>query len=421
MTITEVELPHEIDEVLSLAARDAAREMAAAIGDPHLVIQAGIELLMAQPAATLSDATLSVDVRTVRKHIGRLEAVFADYALGSHRRGVCGFDAYRSTPAWLSWRTGLTRGQVSRSINTGEVAELLPALGAAWRAGHVTTGAVEAIAAARVDGYDDDLVACEPEFLDLALRGDHKGLRRAAEAFKAHADADGSRPVEPDGLRLSKVLDGRTSISGELSSDAAETVTTALQAFMDPPSETDDRTAAQRRADALVRICQIALARGATGSRASAGVTVVIDWAALTAGTPGMADGLFTGPLDRRDIERLLCDSSISRVVTGPNSEVIESGRAQRAFPEATRRAIVARDRGCRWPGCEVPAGWCDAHHHQRWCDGGESSVGNGLLLCPHHHRFLHRHPEWHTTFHEQTFRVFRPDGRELHPNPWLN
>ncbi|MBK5289363.1 MAG: DUF222 domain-containing protein, partial [Acidimicrobiia bacterium] len=241
MATTEVEIPDEAAGSQSAPGLGAAREMAAAIGDPHLVIQAGIELLAQQPAAALSDASLAVDVLKVRKHVGRLEAVFADYALGSNRRGVCGFDAYRSTPAWLSWRTGLSRGQVRRSIDTGDIAQLLPELGEAWRAGRVTTGAMEAIAAARVDGYDDQLAACEAAFVDLATRGDHRGVRRAAETFKTWARADGSKPVEPDGLRPSKVLDGRTNISGELSSDAAETVTTALHAFMDPPSETDDR------------------------------------------------------------------------------------------------------------------------------------------------------------------------------------
>ena len=133
---------------------------------------------------------------------------------------------------------------------------------------------MEAIAAARVAGHDEKLAACEEEFYDLARRGDHKGVRRAAEAFKHLARADGTMPIEPDGLRLSKVLDGRSNISGELSGDAAETVTTALNAFMDPPAETDDRTPAQRRADALVRICQIALHQGAPGVRAAANVTI---------------------------------------------------------------------------------------------------------------------------------------------------
>ncbi len=387
--------------------------------DPFVVLRAAIELFTAAPSETLTDAELSTDVIRLRRQMGRLEAIFAEYALGAHRRGVCGHDAMRSTPAWLAWQTGLHRSQVSRAISTADLAELLPTMGAAWRAGEVSTNAMEVIAAARVPGHDEKLAACETEFFDLARRGDHKSVRRAAEAFKLHAKADGNLPVEPDGLRLSKVLDGRTNISGELSSDAAETVTTALNAFMDPPAETDDRTPAQRRADAFVRICQIALQQGAAGVRAAANVTVVVDWATFTRGGLGLMDGQYSGPLDPRDVDRLLCDSRISRVITGPDSKPLDVGRSQRAFTDAQRKAIIARDHGCQFPGCEIPSGWCEVHHHTHWKDGGETCLENGCLLCPHHHRYLHRHPDWHTTFHDQCLRIYRPDGAELLPDPW--
>ena len=268
----------QIDESMMVRAR----AMAAEVGDPFLVLRAAIELFAATPSESLTDTALSADVIRLRRQIGRLEAVFGEYVLGSHRRGLCSHDAMRSTPAWLAWQTGLHRGQVRRAIDTADLAELLPTMGRAWRDGRVSTNAMEAIAAARVPGHDEKLAACEEEFYGLARRGDHKGVRRAAEAFKHLARADGTIPIEPDGLRLSKVLDGRSTISGELSGDAAETVTTALNTFMDPPAETDDRSPAQRRADALVRICQIALHQGAPGVRAAANVTVTVDWATFT-------------------------------------------------------------------------------------------------------------------------------------------
>ncbi len=415
---------HETPDPIDESIMDQARAFAAEIGDPFVMLRTAIEMFQATPSASLPDPQLGADVIRLRRQMGRLDAVFAEYALGSHRRGICGHDAYRSTPAWLAWQTGMHRGQVQRATNTADLAELLPAMGAAWRAGTVSTNAMEAISAARVPGHDDTLAACETEFLDLATRGDHAGVRRAAAKFKACAHADGTRPVEPDGLRLAKVLDGRTTLTGEFSNGAAETITTALHAFTDPPSDTDDRTPAQRRADALVRICQTALAHGTAGTRASATVTIVIDWATLLnhgldTGLDGRMDGHYTGPIDRHDIDRLLCDSRISRVITGPKSETLDVGRATRAFPEPTRRAIIARDHNCRWPGCETPAGWCDIHHHQHWQHDGTTSATNGVLLCPHHHRFLHRNPTWTTTFYDQHFRVYRPNGTELDPHPW--
>ena len=114
----------------------------------------------------------------------------------------------------------------------------------------------------------------------------HPSLCRSAAYFKAHAQADGTAPVEPDGLHLTKVLDDRAKLTGEINGLAAETITTALNAFMDPPSEGDGRTDAQRRAGALVRISEIALAHGACGTRAGANVTIIVDWKTLTLARP---------------------------------------------------------------------------------------------------------------------------------------
>ena len=118
-----------VDDLLAESMMAQARAMATEIGDPFLVLRAAIELFTDAPSASLTDAALSADVIQLRRRIGQLEAVFAEYALGAHRRGVCGHDAMRSTPAWLAWQTGLHRGQVSRAISTADLAELLPTMG----------------------------------------------------------------------------------------------------------------------------------------------------------------------------------------------------------------------------------------------------------------------------------------------------
>jgi len=389
--------------------------------DPLRLLNATLDLVGETNVAELADVQLAENVVGLRRRLDRGDAIFSEWTLASHQRGVCSVDGYKSTASWLGWKTGMYRGHVRRVIRSGEVAELLPEAGAAWRRGKISTTAVEAMSSARVPGYDDELRAVEPEFVDLARRGDHASLRRAAAYFRDHARADGSPPAEPDGLRLSKVLDGRSNISGEVSGLAAETITTALNAFMDRPSEGDARTTAQRRADALVRICEIALNQGACGVRAAANVTVVVDWTTLLNGNRGRMDGQFTGPLPRSEIERLLCDCSVSRVVMGPDSVPLDVGRTTRVWSPAQRATIVARDGGCGWPGCEIPAPWCEIHHHEHWEHGGETSVANGYLLCSHHHHFLHRQPDWTTSFEDQVLRVFRPDGRELHADPWLD
>ncbi len=394
---------------------DQLREVLASLDvDPLRLMNATLDLIADVNIAEAPDVVIAGDLVRLRRRMDRTDAIYADWMLVAHQRGVGTVDSSKSTPAWMRWQTGAPLGATRRTIQRGELSELLPETGTAWRDGEISTAAVDAMLSARVAGHDDELRNIESEFLRLARRGDQRSLEHAAARFREMASADGTRPAEPDGLNLSKVLDGRSKITGELSGLAAETVTTALAAFMDPPAEGDDRTPAQRRADALVRICQIALAHGAAGVRAAGNVTVVLDWHTFTNGEPGRADGHFTGPIPRTDIERLLCDCSVSRVVIGPDSQPLDVGRSTRVWSSALRAAITARDQHCRWPGCEIPAPWTEIHHHRPWESGGDTSVPNGVSLCSHHHHFLHRSPRWTTTFEDQMFRVFRPDGTEL-------
>ena len=238
-------------------------------------------------------------------------------------------------------------------------------------------------------------------------------LRRACAHFRTLARADGVEPRAHDGLTISSTYDGRSVLHAELSEAAAEVVVTAVHAFTDPPSDGDDRTPARRRADALVRMAEVALATlPEHADRARTRATVIIDWATLRHHVPGALDGEFTGSIHPAEIDRLLCDSSVSRVVTGPQGLPLDVGRSRRTVPPPLRRAVIVRDRGCRFPGCDRPPGWCDAHHVIHWRNGGRTALDNLVLLCDHHHQVVHR-PGWTVKF-DGDLRVLRPDGVEI-------
>jgi hypothetical protein len=185
---------------------------------------------------------------------------------------------------------------------------------------------------------------------------------------------------------------------------------TAFHAYVDPPDEQFPKTSSRRYAEALVRICEVALAHTGSPERARAQVSVVIDWKTLIERQPGRLDGDFTGPIHPRDVEMLLCDCDISRIVTGPDGLPLDVGSMRRNPPPAMRRALVERDGGCRWPECGRPAGFCDAHHVQSWQHGGETKLVNLVLLCSHHHHVTHK-PGWSITFDGTALEVHRPDG----------
>ena len=129
--------------------------------------------------------------------------------------------------------------------------------GVAERSG-VDRDAVELIAGARVPGFDEELSAVEGEFLERAKRGDHKTLARLTQHFRLCARADGSKPEQPDGVTVAEV---GTGVLRRTSPCQDSRPSRALEPFTRPPRRRRS-TLAQRQAEGLMRICEIALAPG---------------------------------------------------------------------------------------------------------------------------------------------------------------
>jgi hypothetical protein len=95
-------------------------------------------------------------------------------------------------------------------------------------------------------------------------------------------------------------------------------------------------------------------------------------------------------PLGAATVQRIACDSAFARVLLDQDSVVVDVGRSRRVISPTLRKALSIRDGHCRWPGCERPASWCDGHHIVHWVNGGETNLGNLVLLCRRHHRMVH-------------------------------
>jgi hypothetical protein len=181
-------------------------------------------------------------------------------------------------------------------------------------------------------------------------------------------------------------------LDGYLDPLAGEIVRTALEAATPPPAPDDERTPAQRRADALTDLARRALDAGAlseqSGEKPHLIVLVGVDRLHGSSGEAETATGTL---LTDSQLDLLGCDCSVSRVVFGPRFEIIDVGRKTRLIPPALRRAVIARDRHCQHPGCRRPAKWCDIDHKIPWSKGGETNRANLQLLCRFHHRLKHR------------------------------
>ena len=119
-------------------------------------------------------------------------------------------------------------------------------------------------------------------------------------------------------------------------------------------------------------------------SRSSTGET----WHRSAVG-PGAGHSVFGGPISARVVRKMACDADIIPIVLGGHGEILDVGRARRLFGVAQRRALVARDKGCAFPSCTIPAVWTEAHHVTPWMDGGRTDISNGCLLCSFHHRLV--------------------------------
>ena len=102
------------------------------------------------------------------------------------------------------------------------------------------------------------------------------------------------------------------------------------------------------------------------------------------------------GRITAAEARRLACTAGIIPVVLGGKSQVLDVGRKRRLHTETMRIAMGVRDGGCTAEGCETPPGLCHAHHDTPWSHGGHTSVEDGRLLCPHHHRRIHD-PQYET------------------------
>ena len=91
--------------------------------------------------------------------------------------------------------------------------------------------------------------------------------------------------------------------------------------------------------------------------------------------------------------------------------EPLNVGRKTRTIPPAIRRALNARDKGCRFPGCSFKR-FVDGHHVKHWAHGGETKLSNLVTLCRFHHRLVHEGQVAIQTLDDGAFRFVRPDGQ---------
>ena len=341
-------------------------------------------------------------------------------------------DGLKSMKSWLRTHARLSGGAVGRLVDAGRALASMPVAETAFAAGEITAEQVAVIAPitspARLQQAAEqgvDVAGIETELVALATTVPHQRLREAVHFYVSRLDPDGTEPDPTEGrsLTMSRLLEGTWHGTFELDEVGGEKVASAIEAIAAASRcAGDERTAAQRRGDSLVQLCDLALASGQlpTLRTVKPHVIVTIPLADLLDPTvnPGTARTGLDGTLSAARARWLACDATISRMLLNPDGLPLDVGREQRVVPPHIRRAVVERDRSCVFAGCEAPHWWCDVHHLLEWlADDGETSLDNSGLLCERHHTKVHhgfRVERDDGAPPEQRWRTYRPDGTEI-------
>ena len=297
-----------------------------------------------------------------------------------------------SARAWLRWQLNLTATTASERVAISRKLAAVPNTERALADGDISYRHVALIAETAGQLGDKFEPQAETILVDAAKELDPWRLQRAIWHLKHCLEPDGvlndsNKANSRRFLHLSQTFDGVYRVDGWLDAEGGAVLNTALDSVMGPWREGDDRSATERRADAVVEMARRQLDGGQLPAVASQKphLAVSVDMATLSKEPGSMAAELeWSQPIPAETARRLACDAAITPIIDG------EADRTSRVVPAATRRALIARDKGCRFPGCDCPPAWTDAHHIKHWADGGATILDNLILLCRRHHRLVH-------------------------------
>jgi hypothetical protein len=243
-----------------------------------------------------------------------------------------------------------------------------------------------------------------------------------ARLWRDTLDADGAEPRDDDlrmrrEVRLGRERGGMTPLFGQLDPVGAARFKAMIDSYSAPGcsprfrEESDDyaagdgsqeheslpetRTPGQRNYDIMLGVITAGMAADETAPKSKTSIVLTMRADDYLSGT-GIAwlSGV-QEPISAQHAQELACDAEIRLMRLGQHGEILSLGLSlglsRRLFTPNQRLALTVRDGGCIWPHCTAPPSWCDAHHAIPWSRGGPTDVNNGVLLCPAHHRLLHK------------------------------
>jgi hypothetical protein len=360
----------------------------------------------------------------------RLLKLIAEF---DNRKAWSGGGTVKSCAHWLNWKCGIDMGAAREKVRVAHCLQNLPLIDASFAAGEISYSKVRAMTRVATPETENSL-------LNIARHGTASHVEQLVSKYKRvkRSMEDGAEQEREEARKLVYYQDedGMWVIHARLSPEAGSLLVKAIEALVAPiqeqkreqlleqrQREEEENVSAETfsdiveledphhfheliehtRADALVALAEHFLAtcgestplRGLKGSERCQ-VMLHVDINTLRVRSDAGGGGEHRCHLDEKPwvsaetARRLSCDASLVTLLEDENGKVLNIGRRARTVPPSLRRALDARDKTCRFPGC-CESRHVDAHHIKHWADGGETSLDNLVTLCRFHHRQLHR------------------------------
>ncbi|HEX8869738.1 MAG TPA: DUF222 domain-containing protein [Lentzea sp.] len=322
----------------------------------------------------------------------------------------------RNTARQRVEQAGLLSGKITPTGS--ELAPELPVTAVAAAEGALSVAHVTAIAEVMKElpaEYESLVVDVAREHEPRAVR--EFGRKLAYQLFQNDPEPPDAEPSAQGNQHWKQWKNGKLHLRAILDAATGAAYETMLDPLAKPRPATeqgpDARSRSEREGDALAELVDLITRADQLPDHGGEPVTLTLtmsydDLAAQTG--HALLDNGERVPVAQ--VRQLACNAGVIPLVLGGHSQPMDIGRKTRTFPAGIRRILVARDRGCAFPGCIRPPRQCDAHHIHHWADGGATSVDNAVLLCRHHHTLIHQ-SEWEVKMLQGIPTFYAP--------PWLD
>ncbi len=338
---------------------------------------------------------IAADICTLAGHLNAANHRWLLLIAEFDRRKGWSDGATQSCAHWLNWKCGIAMGAAREKVRVAHALGGLPKISAAMASGGLSYSKVRAITRVAEPATEDYL-------LMLAEHGTAQHVEKLVHGYRRCQEAEElSREVRQQQNRAVSFRyddDGSLVLNCRLPAEAGARIMKALDlAVEDLPKDVPAGTSGQRvsfsarRADALGLVAESFLAHGAIEAVGAERYQIVVHVAeeTLRERTAGCCSFDHGPSMPAETARRLSCDASVVALVENEDGEPLNVGRKTRTISAPLRRALNARDKGCRFPGCSNSR-YIDAHHVEHWANGGETKPSNLVSLCRFHHHAVH-------------------------------